>query len=427
MRRLNINNRETYLSENGAPFFFAADTVWSAFNGPTLVEWEEYFRVRKRQGFNVLQITILPLWDGGNLSPFETERYMPFAMKSNGKLDFSSINEKYFDRACLFTERAVAAGFVPALVLIWGDYVPGTWGAAKNPGLNMTPRQASEYVEYAVKRFAKYSPIFILGGDTDINDESAKVYLDAAAKVRKFAPESLVTVHLCGENSNIIQPLADAVDFYMYQSGHFFREVNFSIKLAEDFSRMEPKRPIINSEPCYEGHRRAAGFGRYSSYDVRRATWQSILSGAQAGITYGAHGLWGFALYGEDGKSLDFAGRPYDWHDAIRMEGAWDIGFARHIWEKYELWGVKPYEGVRSEAKDSCFALDSETGRFVFYLPYADKAELPPEFNRHKLTFIDLKTRRVIYAEVFKNDEGTVIPVQDVSEDMLIIGETEFG
>jgi hypothetical protein len=54
-----------------------------------------------------------------------------------------------------------------------------------------------------------------------------------------------------------------------------------------------PVKPLINSEPCYEGR-------RLQPEKVRRippgrdpeAAWTSVLSGASAGVTYGAHGVW---------------------------------------------------------------------------------------------------------------------------------------
>ncbi|MBC8932636.1 DUF4038 domain-containing protein, partial [Escherichia coli] len=59
------------------------------------------------------------------------------------------------------------------------------------------------------------------------------------------------------------------------------------------FSQLEPIKPVINSEPCYElmGYSRQK-YGRFSREDVRKAAWQSVLSGAIAGISYGAHGIW---------------------------------------------------------------------------------------------------------------------------------------
>ena len=52
-------DREHFLRDD-QPFFWAGDTVWSAFTNPSLEEWEEYLLFRENQGFNVLQINTLP-------------------------------------------------------------------------------------------------------------------------------------------------------------------------------------------------------------------------------------------------------------------------------------------------------------------------------------------------------------------------------
>ncbi len=421
MRKITVCDNN-YFCCNNSPFFYAADTVWSAFAGPSLEEWDEYLRYRSLQGFNAVQISILPLWDRGNFSPFEPQKLLPFAVKKDGKYDFDCINEAYFERAKAFVECAVARGLVPVLNVLWCDYVPGTWGAAKRD-FDVMPRDcALKYAEYAVRNFAPFTPIFVLGGDTDVKGEAVEIYLDTAKLIRKHSPDSLISIHLCGENSDLPDSVAKEIDFYMYQSGHIVRENNYSISLAKSFSEKEPPRPIINSEPCYEGHNRADGFGRYTAFDVRKAFWQSVLSGAKAGITYGAQGLWGFGRYGEDGNSIEFAGRPYDWHDAVRKEGAWQMGSLRHIWEKYELYKMVPYEKDIVAPRESCLAYNKDTKDFVLYLPYADRVIIPEEFESCKLTVVDLKNGRFLYPDCIQTAEGKKLPMQDIAEDMLIIG-----
>ncbi len=425
MHKLSISKENSYFCNNRTPFFYAADTVWSAFAGPSLEEWDEYLRVRASQGFNAVQISILPLWDRGNISPFEPQRLLPFKVKSDGRYDFDAIDEAYFERAALFVQKAVERGFLPVLTILWCDYVLGSWGAAKRDFDVMPKECAAKYAEFAVKKFAPYTPVFVLGGDTDVKGEAIDIYLNAAKLARKYAPDSLITIHLCGENSDLPDCVAKEIDFYMYQSGHIVRDKNYSISLAKVFAQKQPHRPIINSEPCYEGHNRAEGFGRYSSFDVRKAMWQSVLSGAKAGVSYGAQGLWGFARYGEDGNSVEFAGRPYDWHDAVRKEGAWNIGFLRHIWEKYRLWEMEPYEREIIAPKESCIAYNKAAKSFVMYLPYADRVIIPEELCENELTLIDLKNGRILYAQCLQTKEGAKLPLQDVAEDMLIIGTSK--
>ena len=52
----------------------------------------------------------------------------------------------------------------------------------------------------------------------------------------------------------------DAVDFYMYQSGHGATDQHQPYTFAEKFAAYPIKRPVLNSEPPYEGHGRVGAF-----------------------------------------------------------------------------------------------------------------------------------------------------------------------
>ena len=58
-----VSKTQDYFLRNGKPFFYLADTVWSSLTNTSFEEWEEYLTYRKIQGFNALQIDILPQWD----------------------------------------------------------------------------------------------------------------------------------------------------------------------------------------------------------------------------------------------------------------------------------------------------------------------------------------------------------------------------
>ncbi|WP_303032735.1 apiosidase-like domain-containing protein, partial [Dubosiella newyorkensis] len=60
---LQVAKEATYLTKDGKPFFYLGDTCWSAFTNISDGEWAYYLNKRKAQGFNVLQINILPQWD----------------------------------------------------------------------------------------------------------------------------------------------------------------------------------------------------------------------------------------------------------------------------------------------------------------------------------------------------------------------------
>ena len=61
MIKLELAPSRDYFLVEGKPFFYLADTVWAAFASVTIEEWARYLEVRRGQGFNALQISILPI------------------------------------------------------------------------------------------------------------------------------------------------------------------------------------------------------------------------------------------------------------------------------------------------------------------------------------------------------------------------------
>ena len=79
---------------------------------------------RKVQGFNTIQINILPQWDA-SLTNFN---FNPFINNNPNYL-----NDEYFEHAKKMCEKAKKEGFELSLVLLWCNYVPGTWASSLIP------------------------------------------------------------------------------------------------------------------------------------------------------------------------------------------------------------------------------------------------------------------------------------------------------
>ena len=63
MSRVTVSEDKSTFCRDKKPFFYLADTIWSAFTNITEDEWIYYLKRRKEQGFNVLQINTMPQWD----------------------------------------------------------------------------------------------------------------------------------------------------------------------------------------------------------------------------------------------------------------------------------------------------------------------------------------------------------------------------
>ena len=201
------------------------DNRWSAFTNISMENWNYYVNYRHSQGFNCVQINVLKQWDS---SGDELNLY-PFPIKKDGEergdhfeFDYSVINEEYFDAAEEKLKVLAEYGMTPVLVLLWGNYVPGTW-ESRFTNNNLFPYEALElYVSYVTKRFKKYEPIYFVSGDSDFpTEETVKYYRKVLETARANDPDAIYTFHINGESMEIPEELEKEADFFIYQSGHF--------------------------------------------------------------------------------------------------------------------------------------------------------------------------------------------------------------
>ncbi|WP_440110961.1 apiosidase-like domain-containing protein [Paenibacillus sp. QZ-Y1] len=423
MIKLEIAENKRHFISGGAPFFYLADTVWSAFTNISMEEWNYYLDYRKSQGFNVLQINLLRQWDASG-SDLNQE---PFARCEDDTYDFYSLNEEYFERAEQMVEIAVNKGFVPALVLLWCNYIPDTWASRIREDKKMPLDAVEPYVRYAADRFSKYYPIYIVSGDTDFPSERANEYYRTALHaVKKYSPECLTTLHIQGRLAEVPAEFINDgdLDFYMYQSGHNSQFQSTAYTLAMDFNSKSVTRPVLNSEPCYEmmGYSRQ-GYGRFSRADVRKAAWQSLLSGAAAGVTYGAHGIWSWhkkgRRFGVTGEGFD---SPYDWQAALKFEGAWDYGFAKWLFQMYGLTDLQPWDIVLKNTEEIRAAATTSLSKVAIYVPVNTVLRLDADLGEYEFTIIDLEHRRFAATVITVQERTTVMDMHDFESDVLVIG-----
>lgn len=424
MEEIKISQTKDYFVRGNKEFFYFADTCWSAFTNISMDEWKYYLNHRKIQGFNSVQIDILPQWDRS-----ETDIYIdPFEVLPNGRWNFNKINEKYFDRADNMVEMMIEEGFTPALVVLWCNYVPGTWLSKRDSSYVIPKENLEDYLYYVIEKFKKYNPIFIISGDTNFETEEATEYYLKALKIAKeVAPKSLTTMHLCGGFWELPEEIVNSpyYDFYMYQSCHFKDKQNWTYEIANKFYNMPVKRPIVNGEPCYEGLGSIMSFnkyGRFTRSDVRRAVWQSLLSGAKAGVTYGAHGIWSWEKDVGDYKFIEGYGKPYNWRDAIKFPGAYDVSFAKWIFEKYDLFDIEPHNEILINETEEV-RVSKGKDKIVIYSPFDIEIAIREDDENYDWEGIELRERRYFKPQIKIDVENNYhIRVNKFNSDFLIIG-----
>lgn len=423
MSRLEIDQNKSNFLLDGEPFFYLADTIWSAFTNVTLEEWEYYLKKRKEQGFNVLQINTMPQWDR---CMSDTGLY-PFAMDERQKLDYTRWNDSYYENAREMCRMAVKYDFQLALVVLWLNYVPGTWGSKINKDNVMPKDFVEEYTRRVVTEFDEFQPIYVISGDTDFKTpESLSYYRTALRVVCERSPNTLKTLHICRANEEIPEEFLEQIDFYMFQSGHNRDGQDMAYILPERFHQKYPKKPMINAEPCYEqmGYSRGV-YGRFKAEDTRRAAWSSILSGACAGVAYGAHGIWNWQKVNKQvnpniGEGFD---RAFPWEEAIRFTGAWNFGWIRQLLQELGVREiVDSRELLEHSAQEIRLGADLDE-TYLLYLPHTTKIVLKKELSGYTVRAFDLEHGRCAVLDFEIREGKTVIEQHPFYNDALLVME----
>jgi hypothetical protein len=425
MKHIQIDSNKMVFTENGRPFFYLADTAWMAFSNMNIEEWEEYTDFRKAQGFTAVQISILPIL---NDTSKDNNTMMPYGIENTGKMDFSTRNEVYFEKAERMVEIMVKKDLVPALAVLWNNYVPTAWAAERTGNISLMPESyLPEYASYVAKKFDRFRPMYLISGDTGFDSEIVtRYYFILLEEMKKRCPDALMTMHIkpkveipgviCGSKS---------LDFYMFQSGHRFEGLDNPFKLAEQFNAYSVKRPVVNGEPCYEGHSYGNEFPRFTKAEVRRAVWQSLLSGAKAGTAYGAHGIWMFQHKGMTFNNVSFSGVPFLWRDALQFEGAWDVSYAKWIFETYRLFDLEPNQSLVSAPEQVRAAAAAGFSRIAVYIPYQRPVAIHHDLSGYRVSLHLLDKRWVMVPHLLIDNGKTILPMSGYNTDVLLIAENE--
>jgi hypothetical protein len=347
---------------DGTPVFWLADTVWAAPAHATLDEWRDYVAYRAAQGFNVVQINALPQWDASGQPLRE-----PF-LRTDGVEDLTRPDPAYFDLLDTMVAVAAEAGLIAAIVVVWFENTP-----ADNEEWTIRVPRRGPFTEASVRAFARYlvaryeasGAVWIISGDSGFRAPASVAIYDAAAEavVDASARPPMVTSHLNGGTA----PSAELngrswLDFVIFQSCHFSDSPERARRYAAVSRSFVPHRPILNSEPCYDGiciFDSAANVSpagdtaseppperrRFGREEVRRTSWVSVLCGANAGISFGAHGTWPWHRDGQTYGAMHY-GLPLDWRKALVLESGDDVAILRQFMQDLPWWELEPAAGL---------------------------------------------------------------------------------
>jgi hypothetical protein len=379
---------------NGKKTLYLADTAWRGVYKSCFDDWVEYLQTRKNQGFNAIQMNFTPWEDYGMI-----------------------LKDNFLDQLEEKVRVVFELGMTPVIVVVWCGCVPGTWATVSDTSNVLPIRILEDFAKEVVRRFNKYNPIFLSGGDVDFRSGEAIEYYSLITKTIKENTNRPVSVHLARGWTDVPREIDQYIDFYAYQSGHDRHHQELTWKLAQEFYKRG--KPVINAEICYEGIGYKKDGYRFNPFDVRKAFWQSFLSGSFFGIGYGAHGIWNWCEVA--GEETERHLSSFTWKDALRMEGANDVCFARWLIEKLDFFGLKPSQEVLLSPENSEIRVARNEKNCIIYAPFATRMVL--DINSKDIWGINMETRDVFVPRVDLKDNHTKVDILNHNSDSLIIIE----
>lgn len=375
------------VTADGKSFFLLGDTAWELFHRLTREETEVYLKNRAAKGFN----TILAV----ALAEFEfhlPNAYGELPLENN---DPTKPRDAYFQHVDWVVDKAASLGLYTALLPTWGDKWNQKWG--KGPEI-FTPENAAVYAEWLAKRYKDKPVIWVLGGDRPVENDTHRAIIRAmAAGLRKGdGGKHLITYHpKGGANSSDYWPDEPWLDFHMFQSGHGKRDAaNYDMN-AKNLA-LRALKPTLDGEPCYEDHP-VRGLMKdkkptewFDDYDVRKAAWRSVLSGA-CGHVYGTHSIWQFHDLEKRTQQTD-ARTP--WQKAMDLPGAAQMGVMKKFIEGLDWTKLRRDDQflLSRSSLPNIAAVSTDRDFAVVYVP--DPAHgIAPDFRKLSFSAADMDAK----------------------------------
>lgn len=354
---LKISSNSRHLSFNdGSPFFYLGDTAWEIGWKSTSEELINYLEDRKKKGFTAIQFV-----------PMSHQRLYEYGVRNQEgaefflNSDFNYLNPDYFSYIDEIVHEINSRGMVAVIVPLWAGmnrlHFDDRWR-----DYYLSDEQSLRIAEYMASRYAGDEVIWVVGGDNVYDTEERKKFWSEFGRTIKEASggRQLVTVHPSGWNASFdfFSSDNDWLDFHMYQSSHIAR-ADYTIQAAREGYNLDPVTPVLNGEAVYEdifnrlwepGDTTEVESSRIKPEHVRQAGYESILSGAYVGFTYGGNGIWQW--HKEELPGTHFP--RYEVMEALSFEGAGDMIILKEIMESHNWYDFEPGQELvlKSESRD---------------------------------------------------------------------------
>ncbi|MBV6644279.1 MAG: DUF4038 domain-containing protein [Cyclobacteriaceae bacterium] len=313
-------NGRYFVDQNEAPFFYNAETAWRLFTNLTKEDAVALMKIRKEQGFNVIQTSLLANPEEKLSNIYGDDPFTSYT-------DVTTPYDPYFDHVKWVISEAEKLDLVIAITAVWKGCCGGDWAEALTEN---GPQNMRVFGKYLGKKFKDHSNInWILGGDNDPGGHLDH-YRELAVAIERESPLQLQTFHAASSHSSSdVLPYSSQgwLDYTMTYTYYGGKDVWLTILKRGDMKEVyevnhieyykRPIRPIILGESQYEGD------GAPQNPDeldfpsvVRRQAYWSVLGGGSGH----AYGSWNWKVTPE-------------WRKVKDMPGAIQMGYFRRFFE----------------------------------------------------------------------------------------------
>lgn len=372
LERLRVSdNDHFFMTAEGRPFFWLADTAWQLIHDLNETEMRRYFADRHDKGFTVIQTVVLAEHRFDQPNAFGHRPIEP--RRPDRPIVQDGPDNDYWDDVERVLRLAEAHGLYVGLLPTWGRYVTSDWQNGLVDGF-FTVANAEAYGRFIGARFKDRSNLlWILGGDRAAPTDAAKAIWRAMARGiaagvsgAEDYSKVLMTYHTSGPGSTAWF-LNDEpwLDFHALQSGHGRWALNWM--MVEQACSMKPTLPVIDLESSYPGFRHGRPPTVATDDDARRAAYWAVFAGA-AGHSYGHHSIW--QMHSPEYPGI--AGPKEFWYDAMKASSAQQMGHLRRLIESRPFLSQRPELSLlafdQSKPWEMCLALRGE-GYALIYTP----------------------------------------------------------
>jgi hypothetical protein len=356
---------------DGDPFFYLGDTAWEITWKSRETEMLAYLADRTRKGFNALQIVVMShqFFDAYGVR----NRYgADFFLNNN----LSQLNPRYFDYLDRIVQAANDSGFVVALVPLWASMMEYY---ARPGSRSLTVDQSLLLARYVGARYAGSNVLWIVGGDNEYISIEKRNFWAAFAQALQTASGNthLVTVHPKAWTASFdyFDNEDTWLSFNMYQSSHVAGG-DYTSRAALTGFFVKNTKPLLNGEAAYEdiynnlwqpGDTTQIRTFRIDAAYVREASYESLLSGALVGITYGANGIWQWNTPELPGTHLP----RYTPLEAVNLPGSSHMGVLKEIMRKIPWYSMSPVQNLLADfrPREKLITMASSGKQTFVYIP----------------------------------------------------------